>query len=188
MLASHVPDINDHCRHYCVEPTVIKARQKHHTLLAASIHSTELKRSAVRALTSMYTMDNAGRHMDPGAEGGEVCAELVDNMINTEAPEAVPVRGALIALLEMGPSERSQGWFPKQFDYGMYLLWEPLKKVRRFQAHVVRLAMETGMWAARCRMIHPGGTESVSSRRAAADEYVATLIRAGRKDLPTTKR
>ena len=48
-------------------------------------------------------------------------------MINTEAPEAAPARGALTALLEMGLSERTQGWFLKQFDYGMYLLGEPLE-------------------------------------------------------------
>ena len=34
-------------------------------------------------------------------------------------PEAAPARGALIALLEMGPPERTQGWFPEQFDHGM---------------------------------------------------------------------
>ena len=48
--------------------------------------------------------------------------------------------------------------------------------------------METGMWAARCRMIHPGGAGSVSSRKAAADEYAAKLLRTGRKDLSITER
>ena len=70
----------------------------------------------------------------------------------------------------------------------MYLLREPLEKVRKFQAHVIRLAMETDMWAARCRTIHPGRTESASSRKAAADEYAVTLLRTWRKDLPITKR
>ena len=109
-------------------------------------------------------------------------------MINTEVPAAAPARGALIALLEMGPSERAQRWFPKQFDYGMYLLGEPLDKVRKFQAHVIGLAMETDIWAARCRMIHHGRTGSVSSRKAAAGEYAAALLRTRRKDLPITKR
>ena len=68
-------------------------------------------------------------------------------MINTEVPAAAPARGALIALLEMGASERTQGWFSKQFDHGMYLLGEPLEKLRKFQAHVVRLA-----WKLTCGM------------------------------------
>ena len=116
-----------------------------------------------------------------------MCAGLVDNMINTEVPAAAPVRGALVALLEMGTSERTQGWFPKPFDHEMYLLGEPLEKVREFQAHVVRLAMEADIWATRCRMIHPGRTESTYSHKAAADEYAATLLRARRKYLPATK-
>ena len=99
-----------------------------------------------------------------------------------------PAWEALIALLGMGPRERTQGWPPKQFDHGMYLLEQPLDRVRKFQTHVVRLAMETDMRAARCRMIHLGRTENVSSRKAAADEYAATLLRTRRKDLPTTKR
>ena len=65
-------------------------------------------------------------------------------MINTEVPAAAPARGALIALLEVGPPERTRGWFPKQFDYGMHLLVEPLEKVHKFQARI-RLAMETDM-------------------------------------------
>ena len=66
----------------------------------------------------MYTLDNEGRHIGPRAEGGEVCAELVDNLVNSEVPAVAPARGALIAILEMGPSERTQGWSPKQFDHG----------------------------------------------------------------------
>ena len=69
-------------------------------------------------------------------------------MVASEVSAVAPTQGALIALLEMGPSERIQGWFPKQFDHGMYFLGEPLDKVRAFQTHVVRLAMETDMWAA----------------------------------------
>ena len=88
----------------------------------------------------------------------------------------------------MDPSERAQGWFSKQFDHGMCILGKLLDKVHKFQAHVVRLAMETDMWAVRCRMIHPGRTGSVSSRQAAADECAATLLRTGRKDPPITKR
>ena len=69
----------------------------------------------------------------------------------------------------------------------VYLMGEPLEKFRKFQAHVVRLAMKAGIWVARCRMIYTSGTESVSSRKAAADEYVATILRTGWKDLPITK-
>ena len=86
-------DTNDHYRHYCAEPTVVSARRKHYTLLSAAIHNSELKHSTARALTSMYTLDNEGRHIDPGAEGHEVCAGLVGNMIKTEVPAAAPVRG-----------------------------------------------------------------------------------------------
>ena len=50
------------------------------------------------------------------------------------------------------------------------------------------LATEADVWAARCRMIHPGRTERVPSRKAAADEYAATLLRTKRKNLPITKR
>ena len=117
-----VADTNDHYRHHCIEPTVVAARRQHHTLLAEAIHNSKLKRSIARALTAIYTLDNEGRHIDPGAAGGEVCADLVDNLINTKVPAAAPARGALTALLEMGASERMQGWFPKQFNYGMYLL------------------------------------------------------------------
>ena len=64
--------------------------------------------------------------------------------LDSRIPVVEPARGALIALLKMGPPERTQGWFPKQFDHGMYLLGESLDKVRTFQRHVVRLAMENG--------------------------------------------
>ena len=134
----------------------------------------------------MYTMDNEGRHIDPVSRG--VCAGLVDNMIASEVRAVAPARGAFIALLEMGPSERTQGWFPKQSDYGVYLLGEPPDKVRTFQTYVARLTMETDMWAAHCRRIHLGRTTSVSSHEAAADEYAATLLRTRRKHLPITKR
>ena len=68
-----------------------------------------------------------------------------------------------------------QGWFPKQFKYGIYLMGEPLEEIQKFQAHVIRLAMEAYMWATRCRVIHLGRTEIASSRKATADEYTATL-------------
>ena len=58
--------------------------------------------------------------MTPERRAEKVCAGLVDNMINTEVPAVAPARGALIALLEMGPSERTEGWFPRQFGCGMY--------------------------------------------------------------------
>ena len=70
----------------------------------------------------------------------------------------------------------------------MYLLGEPLGEVRTFQTHMVRLAMETDMWATGCRLIHYGRTTGVSSREAAAGEYVATLERTRRKHPPITRR
>ena len=86
----HVSDTSDHYRHCCVEPTAVAARRKHHTLLSAAIHNSELKHSTARTLTSMYTLDNEGGHIDPGAEGCEVCAGLMDNVIITEVPAAAP--------------------------------------------------------------------------------------------------
>ena len=56
----------------------------------------------------------------------------------------------------MGPPERTQGWFPKNFEHGMCLMDEPLKNMRTLQAHAAKLAMETGVWVARCRMMHRG--------------------------------
>ena len=155
-------DTNDHYMPFCVEPTVVAARRKHIALLSAAIRKCGLKSTTAGAPTAMYTLDNEGRHIDPGVEGGEVCARLVVNMINSEVPTVGPARGTLVPFLEMSTSERTQGWLPKQSDHGIYLLGEPLDKVSKFRTHVVRLAMETGVWAARCRLIHPGGTTGIS--------------------------
>ena len=82
----------------------------------------------------------------------------------------------MLALLQIGPSERTQGWFPNQFDHEMFLLKEPIDKIRTFQAHIARLAMETEMWSARCRMIHPGrATDNIAPRKVAADEHAEAL-------------
>ena len=108
-----VADINDQYRHYCVGSTVVAARRKHLALLSAAIHKFGLKSTTAKTLTAIYTLDNEGRHIDPGAEGGEVCARLVDNLINSEVPAVEPTRGTLIALLEMSSSERTQGWLSK---------------------------------------------------------------------------
>ena len=70
----------------------------------------------------------------------------------------------------------------------MYLLGEPLDKVRKFQTHVVRLAMETDMRATRCRVIHPERTTGISSCEDASDEYAAALERTRRKHLLFTRR
>ena len=70
----------------------------------------------------------------------------------------------------MGPPERTQGWFPKQFDRGMFLLGEPIDKIRTFQARVVRLATETEMWSARCQMLYPGQTTDIAARNVAFGE------------------
>ena len=110
----------------------------------------------------MYMLDAQGRHIDQGAtEGGEY-ENLVDGLI-IKTKEIKPTRAALIALLKMGPSERTQGRFPKQyFKHSMRIRGEPLKHVRTFQAHVAKLVMEAGMSANRCRLVHPDGTTGVS--------------------------
>ena len=87
----------------------------------------------------------------------------------------------------MGPPERAQGWFPKQFDYRMFLLKEPINKIRTSQAHVARFAMETEMWSVCCRVIHPGWTTGISSRKVAADEYAETFQRMERKHTPVSR-
>lgn len=74
-------DTNAHYLHFCTEPTVVAARQKHHRLLAAAIHTCEPKKSRAGALTAMYTLDNQGRHIDPGAEGNGVSNALIENLI-----------------------------------------------------------------------------------------------------------
>ena len=102
-------------------------RKKHRGLLAAAIHKCEQKKSTANALTVMYDLNDLGRHIDPGAKEDGVCANLVDHLIGNN-PRVEPARGALIAFLEMGPSERTHGWFPRQFDHGVFLLGEPIKK------------------------------------------------------------
>ena len=78
----------------------------------------------------------------PHADEGAACNALMENLI-ARILDVETARGALRALLQMGPTERTQGWLLKQFDHGMYLLKEPIKRVHTFQARVVRLAMET---------------------------------------------
>ena len=69
----------------------------------------------------MYDIDDLGRHIDPETKEDGVCTDLVDHLIGNN-PRVEPARGALITLLEMGPAKRTQGWFPMQFDHGMFLL------------------------------------------------------------------
>ena len=109
-------------------------------------------------------------HIDPGADESGVCNALIENLI-ANIPDVEPARGAILALLQMGPSKQTQGWLPKQFDHGICLLKEPIHKVHTFQARVVRLTMETEMWAARCRRMYPGVATGLSSWEVAADEY-----------------
>ena len=69
----------------------------------------------------------------------------------------------------------------------MRLLGEPLKKVRTSQAHVVRLAVEAGMWAARCRVVHLNGARGLPSRQKASDGCASELNRPGLKEMPIAK-
>ena len=181
------PDTYDHYRHFCVEPTVVAAKKKHKELLTAAIYACELKTTTAKALTAMYMLDTQGRHMDPGATEDGACENLVDGLIH-DMGGIQPAKAALVALLSMGPSERTHGWLPKNFEHGMRLLGEPLKKVRTFQVHVVRLVIEAGMWAARCRVVHPNSTRGLHSRKKASDEYTCELNRSGEKEMPITRR
>ena len=69
-----VADTNDHYRHYGVESAVVAARRKHLALLAVAIHTCKLKPTTARAPTAIYTLENEGRHIDPGAASTEECA------------------------------------------------------------------------------------------------------------------
>ena len=96
-----------------------------------------------------------------------------------QIPKVKPARGALITITQMGPSERTQGWLPKQPDHGMCLLDNPIKNIRTFQTRVVLLAMGAEMRAAHgLPNDTPGRDNGFSSRKAAADEYAATPERA----------
>ena len=48
--------------------------------------------------------------------------------------------------------------------------------------------MEEGAWAARCRLVHPGGTVGLSSRKRATHEYASELTRTGQRLMPITRR
>ena len=100
-------DDNDHSMSFCREPTVVAAREKHYGLLTAAIHECKFKHDTACVLTSMYTLDNQGGHIDPCAEGVEKCNELVDKVLSSY-PRAMPTRQALVDLLQMGPAERTQ--------------------------------------------------------------------------------
>ena len=69
----------------------------------------------------------------------------------------------------------------------MFLLGEPIDKVNTFRAHATRLALETEMESAHCKMLHPGRTTGITSHKVAADEYADELKRTGMKHLPVSK-
>ena len=64
------------------------------------------------------------------------------------------------------------------------------EKVRIFQAHVARLAMETGIWVAKCRVVRPNDTRGLPSRQKknTSDAYSSELSRPGLKKMPITER
>ena len=96
-----------HYLHFCREPTVMVARRKHLSLLAAAIHTCEMTKSTANALATMYDLDALGRHIEPGVDEDIMCEGLIGHWIGTN-PGIEPVRGTLLALLQMGPSERNQ--------------------------------------------------------------------------------
>ena len=75
----------------------------------------------------MYTLGAQGRHIDPGATEDDACENMVDGLIHNIGG-IQPAKADPIALVSMGPPERTQGWFPKVFEHGMRLLGEQLKK------------------------------------------------------------
>ena len=161
-------DDNNHYLSFCREPTVVAARAQHYALLTAAIHACKLKKSTACVFAAIYTLDDAGRHVDPRSGEIQKCEDLVDRLLDSH-PRAKPARGGLVDLLEMGPAERTQEWFPRTFAHGMYPLGEDLGEIRSLQARVVVLAMEAEMWTARCRIMHPGGSTGKSQKATAAD-------------------
>ena len=89
--------------------------------------------------------------------------------------------------LKDGTDRTNPGMVPKKIEHGMRLLGVPLKNIRTLQAHVVKLAMEEGTWAARCRLAHPGGTVGLPPRKRASHEYASELISTGRGLTPITR-
>ena len=69
----------------------------------------------------------------------------------------------------------------------MFLLGKQIDKIRTFQAHVIRLATETEMRSARCKMLYPGRTIGSAERMVATGEYADELKRAKRKSMPVSK-
>ena len=63
----------------------------------------------------MCTLDAEGRHTDTGAKGGGDFDNLVGGVI-IQIPAVAPAREALVALVRVGLSERTQGWFLKKFN------------------------------------------------------------------------
>ena len=76
-------DTNAHYLHLCGEPTVVAARRKHLSLLAAAIHTYKLKKSTANALAAMCDLDDLGRHIDPGAHENGICEGLIEHLIGT---------------------------------------------------------------------------------------------------------
>ena len=93
-------------------PTVVAARQEHHRLLAIAIYTCELKKTTAETRTAMYSLGAQGMHIDPWTIDGDVCENLVDGLI-VRRGEIRPAGAAMVALLKMEPTERTQGWSPK---------------------------------------------------------------------------
>ena len=74
------------------------ARRKHLRLLAAAIHTCELKKSTANALTATYDLGALGRHIDPEADEERICEGLIEHLIETN-PGIEPARIALLVLL-----------------------------------------------------------------------------------------
>ena len=73
----------------------------------------------------------------------------------------------------------------------MRLLREPLKHARTFQTHVVKVAMEVGMWSIVGRPVPigaPGWYDRCASHKKAQDEYSGELRRSERGAMPITRR
>ena len=91
---------------------MVAARQEHHRLFAAAIYTCELKKTTAKALTAMYSIGAQGKPIDPGTTDDDACENLVDGLI-VRRGEIRPAGAAMVALLKMEPTERTQGWSPK---------------------------------------------------------------------------
>ena len=129
---------NAHYMHFCREPTVVAAREKHLRLLSVAIHRYQQNHR-----TAICPLDTQGWHIDSGADEEGACVALLQ-WISDVKPELdgrnirckTGAGGGVTRPPPDGADRANPRLVSKKIDHGIYLLKEPIKKVRTFQAHV----------------------------------------------------